>query len=251
MASLPVPAMFVPARRNKGKLIVDSNNFLYNLSRKADSRSFWHCSKKKANGCRVTATVLMKEEEDDENGSSDEILSIRGIHNHDSDLIAEAAKTAVKEEVALASKDLNISPRSVMANITTKLQNSGQGHAINSLPMKTSISRQVQRARERELDVPAPPKTWHELKIPDVLTKNASGEQFLIMDEHIEEHRPERIIGLASPERINIMLSRCLLMALLQSVTAPSSTRCSSSSAPPRQGSMFLQPSFFFLEKKL
>ena len=204
MASLPVPAKYVPARRNKGKLLVDSNNFLYNLSRKADSRhlSFWHCSKKKANGCRVTATVLMKEE-DDENGTSDEILSIRGDHNHDSDLMAEVAKKAVMEEVALASKDLNISPRSVMANITTKLQNSGQGHAINSL--KTSISRQVQRARERELDVPAPPKTWHDLKIPDVLTKNASGEQFLIMDEHIEEHRPERIIGFASPEGINIM----------------------------------------------
>jgi hypothetical protein len=72
MASLPVPAKYVPARRNKGKLLKDNNNFLYNLSRKADSRSFWHCSKKKVNGCLVTATVLMKEE-DEENGTSDEI----------------------------------------------------------------------------------------------------------------------------------------------------------------------------------
>ena len=100
--------------------------------------------------------------------------------------MAEASEKAVQDEVALASKDLNISPRSVMANITHKLQSTGQGHAINCLPMKTSISRQIQRAREKELDVPAPPKTWHDLKIPEVLTKTASGDQFLIMDENIE-----------------------------------------------------------------
>ena len=76
MATLPVPAKYVPAKRNKGKLLKDNNNFLYNLSRKDDSRSFWFCSKKKGNGCSVTATVLIKSE-DEENGAADEILSIQ------------------------------------------------------------------------------------------------------------------------------------------------------------------------------
>ena len=121
--------------------------------------------------------------------------------------MAGASKKVFRDEVNLASKDLNISPRSVMSNITYSLQNTGRGMAINSLPKKSSIARQVQRAREKELQVPAPPKSWLDLKIPEVLTETANGEQFLIMDERIEEHRPEKIIGFASPEGIAIMQS--------------------------------------------
>ena len=96
MATLPVPVKYVPARRNMGKLLKDNNNFLYTLSRKADSRSFWHCSKKKVNGCMVTATVLIKSE-DDEKIAPDEILSIRGERNHDNLMVSHPRRQFKKK----------------------------------------------------------------------------------------------------------------------------------------------------------
>ena len=82
MDALPVPAKYVAAVRHKGTLLQDHNNFLYNKSRKAMNKSFWVCSKKTGNGCRATATVSIKSTEADENDD----------RNHDSDLMAEAAK---------------------------------------------------------------------------------------------------------------------------------------------------------------
>ena len=215
MDALPVPAKYVAAVRHKGTLLQDHNNFLYNKSRKAENKSFWVCSKKTSNGCRVTATVSIKSTEVDENdaGTRDEIIAIRGDHNHDSDLMAEAAKEAVGQAVVLASKDLSISPRSVMANVTSTLQNTGNTVAVNFMPKKGSISRQVQRAREKELQVPPPPKSWLEVKVPEVLTETNSGDRFLIMEEQIEAHRPEKILGFASPEGITIMKSATQLFA--------------------------------------
>ena len=93
-----------------------------------------------------------------------------------------------------------------MPNITTTLQNtSATKDAINVLPKKSTIAKQIQRARQKELDVPDAPKTWQGFAIPEVLTKTASGDQFLILEERLEDDRDEYIVGFASPEGIKTM----------------------------------------------
>ena len=95
MDVLPVPAKYMAAARHKGTLLQDHNNFIISLGRSRTSLS--GCAARKPampNGCRVTATVSIKSTEVDENddGAGDEIIAIRGDRNHDSDLMAEAAK---------------------------------------------------------------------------------------------------------------------------------------------------------------
>ena len=198
-----IPAEYVPAMRNKGKLLKDNQSFLYNLSRKREKKTYWICQKKNQLGCKVTAVVLCKE---DENGEADdEIIKIDGAHTHDSDLMLAAAKKALNDEVNAAKRDMNISPRSICANISQSLKSNQNAAAISALPKKDAIARKVQRARMKELKVPPPPKSWFETKVPLPLTVTASGDQFLIMEDNIEEHRPEKVLGFASPECIDIM----------------------------------------------
>ena len=110
-----IPAKYVPAKRNNGKLLVDNNHFVYNMVKKREKKTYWGCQKKTSLGCKVTATVLCKL---DENGEpDDEIVDIHGNHSHDSDLMLEASKKALDDGIELAKQDLNISPRSICANI--------------------------------------------------------------------------------------------------------------------------------------
>ena len=54
-----IRAEYVPAMRNKGKLLKDNHSFLYNLSRKREKKTYWICQKKSQLGCKVTAVVLL------------------------------------------------------------------------------------------------------------------------------------------------------------------------------------------------
>ena len=206
-----IPAKYVPAKRNNGKLLVDNNHFVYNLVKKREKKTYWGCQKKTSLGCKVTATVLCKL---DENGEpDDEIVDIHGNHSHDSDLMLEASKRALDDGMELAKQDLNISPRSICANITKDLQSHNNAAAVSSLPKKSTIARKVQRARMKELDVPPCPKSWFDVKVPLPLTVNVSGEQFLILEDNLEEHRPEKILGFASPNCIEIMKTATQMFA--------------------------------------
>ena len=135
------------------------------------------------------------------------VTAIRGEHNHDTDLTKVMVGNVVKEEVATASKNLNVSLRAVMANITSKLQNANQSQAVYVLPKMSTISKQVQRAREREFQMPQVPRSWDELKVPEAMSVTCSDDPFLIMEEEIEDHRPEKILCFASQEGIRLMKS--------------------------------------------
>ena len=67
-----IHAEYVPAMRNKGKLLKENHSFLYNLSRKREKKTYWIYQKKNQLGCKVTAVVLCKE--DDNGASDDEII---------------------------------------------------------------------------------------------------------------------------------------------------------------------------------
>ena len=57
------------------------------------------------------------------------------------------------------------------------------------------------------------PKTWMDMKVPDALSETISGEKFLIMEEHLEDHRLEKILGFASPQGITIMKTAVQMFA--------------------------------------
>ena len=113
--------------------------------KKVDLKTWWICAKKADIGCKVSATVLKKEND------FDVITGIRGTHEHDSDLMKKAAASVLKEHGDQAASNPNILPRSVMANITSDLQNQAATRdAGNVLPKKATISKQIQRASHRE-----------------------------------------------------------------------------------------------------
>ena len=174
----PYLAQYIPAKRNGGFLLQDRNNFLYNLSKKKENNVFYVCQQKGHQGCKVTATVKPGGD-----GGQDMVTAVHGEHNHDTDLTKVMVGNVVKEEVATASKNLNVSPRAVMANITSKLQNANQSQAVYVLPKMSTISKQVQRAREREFQMPQVPRSWDELKVPEAMSVTCSDEPFLIMEE--------------------------------------------------------------------
>ena len=196
----PCPASYVPAKRNGGKLLKDPENFQYNLAKKREKYSYFICQKMKENGCKVTATVIHGE-------NGDMIVDRRGQHTHDSDLLKTVAKRVLQEEVENARRNLTLSPRAVMANVTSKLQSQNNASAVFSLPKRSAIAKQVQRARRKTLEVPEVPKTWQDMKVPEALCDTMSGEKFLIMEENLAENRPEKILGFASPQGIEIMMT--------------------------------------------
>ena len=104
------------------------------------------------------------------------VTDVMGQPDHDKEIIEECSIQCGQRS------NLNISPRSVMVNITTTLQNSAAfKDAINVLPKKSTVAKQIQRTSQKELDVPDGPMTWQGFAIPEFLTKTASGEQFLIL----------------------------------------------------------------------
>ena len=198
------PAKYIDAKRNKGKLLVDNEHHQYNLAKRGEKKTWWICSRKSEIGCKVTATVLVRKNEDD----VDKIIEIRGTHEHDSDLVKKAAMAVVQNHVNKAATDLHIKPRNVLANITSELQNKeATKEAVSFLPKRKTITKQIDRARRNEMQVPNPPKNWMEVVVPEPLKRTDSGENFLILEVNAEEHRPEKLLGFASPESINIMKS--------------------------------------------
>ena len=197
--ALPVEAKYIDAKRNGGKILVDDQNYQYNKVKVDGRRVFWVCSKKKELGCKVTASVLKEE------GKPDRITKITGEHGHDTDLLKILASESLNTAVEEASRNI-VSPRSVMTNITTSLQNAGASkHAVNFLPTQKAIAKRVNRARANLQNAPPVPKTWAEMVVPESLQNTATEERFLIMEERVAEGREEKIIGFASPDGIQIM----------------------------------------------
>ena len=152
-------------------------------------------------------------------------------------LASDCLDTAVEEAIRNI-----VSPRSVMTNITSSLQNTGASKgAVKYLPTQKAIAKRVNRARATLQNASPVPKTWAEMMVPESLQSTASGARFLIMEERVAEGREEKIIGFASPDgiQINRMQSSGLLMELLRLQKILTSFKCSSSLPPPHIMSMF------------
>ena len=92
------------------------------------------------------------------NLETDEIERLDGLHNHDSDLVAETVKKNIDEKMATVADNPTVSPRSVMADITKRVLNDPvAATGLPSIPKYNAISKMVQRKRKIELDCPSLP----------------------------------------------------------------------------------------------
>ena len=120
--------------------------------------------------------------------ASDSIISIRGEHNHDSDILKEWVKEKTKEVVAAAVANPSVAPRTAFKDLTNHVLNSADtSPAVTVLPKQKTMARFIQL--KRKLDSGAPgklPTTWEDYKVLENYVKTADGEPFLIMDEELE-----------------------------------------------------------------
>ena len=108
--SLPMGCKWEDAARNGGKILLGPNNFRYLVSFKNEKKWFMHCCNKKQ-GRNVTLTI---------DKVKDIIISVRGEHNHDSDLVRMKVMMHVKESIENAEQNPTIPPRQILQNITEK-----------------------------------------------------------------------------------------------------------------------------------
>ena len=167
------------------------------LKEKKGTRAFYRYSSNKTKSCMVRATLNLE---------TDEIERLDGIHNHDSDLVAETVKKIINDKMDSVADNPTVSPRSVMADITKRVLNDTvAATGLPSIPKYNAISKMVQRKRKIELDCPSLPKEWDEMIIPENMRTTHDNLPFVIMEERIGDDSNKVIWGFSSPAGLDTM----------------------------------------------
>ena len=197
--SLPVACEWEDAARNGGKILVGPDNFKFAPSYKSKKKWFMHCRNKK-NGCNVTLTV---------DKEKDMIISVRGEHNHDSDLVRTQVLKHVKESLENAERNPTVPPRQILQNITEKVlaDPTTRETGVGSIPLMKTISRTIQKKRKTLLDCPDIPRSWEDVEVPEALKTDSSGEPWVILDDHTDEddNSSPKILGFASKTGLDLL----------------------------------------------
>lgn len=189
---VPFKAKWIPAKRNDGRLLQmpDMHTFLI---RKVEKNSlFAACSQKAKTKCPCTATV---------NKTTEMVVSVRGEHNHDSDLLRLRTEASRQEVLARAVANPTVAPRVAFADLTKTVGNSA---AVATLPKSRTFARQVQRERQKTADCPPVPESLAELEVPPHLKLTTTGERFLIIDR---KHANGKVLGFCSPTGLELLRS--------------------------------------------
>ena len=169
---LPVKASWMEGK--KSRLLLDPYGVKMFLKEKKGTKAFYRCSSNKTKSCMVRLTLNLE---------TDEIERLDGIHNHDSDLVAETVKKIINDKMDSVADNPTVSPRSVMADITKRVLNDPvAATGLPSIPKYNAISKMVQRKRKIELDCPSLPKEWDEMIIPENMRTTHDNLPFVIMD---------------------------------------------------------------------
>ena len=96
----------------KAELLFDPYGVKMFLKEKKGTKAFYRCSSNKTKFCMVRLTLNLE---------TDEIERLDGIHNHDSDLVAETVKKIINDKMDSVADNPTVSPRSVMTDITAML----------------------------------------------------------------------------------------------------------------------------------
>ena len=192
---LPVKASWIEGK--KSKLLLDPYGVKMFLKEKKGTKAFYHCSSNKTKSCMVRLTLNLE---------TDMIERLDGLHNHDSDLVAEAVKKIIDDKMETVADNPTVSPRSVMADITARVLNDPVASTgLPSIPKYNSLSKMVQRKRKIELDCPSLPKEWEEMIIPENMRTTHDNLPFVIMEKRLDDDSNKVIWGFSSPSGLDTM----------------------------------------------
>ena len=158
----PVKAVFIPGQRGTEVLLDPLNNKMTKKSNEANGKAIYECSKFK-----VTLDVEAKM-----------IVSARGEHSHDSDLMKAWVKKEQDKVVMGVYKNPSVPPRAIFQEIQNRVMSSpatSSGMAL--LPKASSLARQVQRKRKAERGPEGNlPTSWQDMIIPLQYHHTTGGE---------------------------------------------------------------------------
>ena len=106
----PVKASWVsPLKKGttQNKVLMDNMGFRLHYKKKDEKKKYYHCSKKDDLQCPVRVTLDI---------SSDMIVSVKGEHNHDNELVENTVKKLVKNVFTPAVANPSVGGRCVITN---------------------------------------------------------------------------------------------------------------------------------------
>ena len=135
------------------------------------------------------------------------IISGRGEHNHDSDLLKSWVKNKVVKGVEGVYQNPAVPPRAIVQEVENRVMAQPSTSAgLACIPKAKSVARMVQRKRKAEWGGEGNlPTCWSEMVIPEQFHTTTSGEDFVIMDESLELPKIGKIWMFASSFSISIL----------------------------------------------
>ena len=110
--NLPVPARWVPGQRAGSNILVDPYNVKMWPKSSDTNNKYYICSRRRDLGCMVRVTVRK---------TDDQIVFLRGEHNHDSDLLKSLVHEKRQEVIANAVENDTVAPRTAFVDLTNKV----------------------------------------------------------------------------------------------------------------------------------
>ena len=192
---LPVPAHFKHAKQG-GKLLLCPEGYEFNKVKEDKDRIHFVCRMKKKYGCKVTAAVTV---------ADNMLVRMSGDHNHDTDIAVKKVKEKENNAIKEGARNPTVSPRSVLANLTTELMGSSST-SINHLSKSRTFVKKLQRERNKLVTSAEIPRTWDKMSdIPEELKVTAGGDEFLICNKQPKNDDEKIILGFSSPTALDTL----------------------------------------------
>ena len=134
----PVPATWAPSSKMSGNKLVLEDHYGNRLIKKAEygTKAYYWCGRKDQK-CPVKVT-LDKE--------SDQIVSARNEHNHDSDRVVQFIKDKRREVVDNAVVNPTVVPRAAYKDLVNIISSSpSTSSSLGLLPKARNVAKQIQR----------------------------------------------------------------------------------------------------------
>ena len=196
----PMKAVFIPGQRGTEVLLDPLNNKMNKKSNEANGKAIYECSKKRTLKCPVKVTLDI---------DAKMIVSARGEHSHDSDLMKAWVKEEQDKVVMGVYKNPSVPPRAVFQEIQNRvMSSSATSSGLALLPKAASLARQLQRKRKADRGPEGNlPTSWQDMIIPLQYHHTTGGENFTIMEESQALPKLLKIWIFASPFSLGILKS--------------------------------------------
>ena len=190
----PIKATWVPGKRAGSMVLEDPYGNRLIKKTEHGSKAFYWCCRKDLK-CPVRVTL---------NKDTDELVSARNEHNHDSDKLVQFIKVKTAEMIENAVRNPTIAPRTVFKDLSnTLLSSPSTAVGLGSLPKQSSLARTIQRKRKSNLGIVGNlPDDWEEYFIPEIFKVTSDNQPFVILD--VDTADEKKIWGFMSPTSLNI-----------------------------------------------